>query len=94
VTQVVLVQAITPRPNGGGSLQGRFFVEKICHLLYFEWKVMVYHSYSETNQCANALANFNCSMVRDRELFNVCPSAIKNLLFTDLLGITFPQSIP
>jgi ribonuclease HI len=60
---IVLVQAITPRPNGGGSLQGRFFAEKIRRLLDLEWEMVVHHSYREANQCANALANLDCSIV-------------------------------
>jgi hypothetical protein len=40
----------------GGSLVGRALVGRIFRLVD-DWKVVVYHVYGESNQCADALAN-------------------------------------
>jgi hypothetical protein len=40
----------------GGSFVGRALVGRIFRLVD-DWKVVVYHVYGESNQCADALAN-------------------------------------
>ncbi|MCH91455.1 putative non-LTR retroelement reverse transcriptase [Trifolium medium] len=90
VDSLVVVQAISS--HGHGSWKGKALVEKIRRLLAFDWKVVVHHSYREVNQCADALANYGCSMGLGICFFDACPSSIRNLLFFDLLGNTIPRA--
>ncbi|PNY08707.1 ethylene responsive transcription factor 1b [Trifolium pratense] len=56
----LVVKAI--KLHGNESWKGRSCVEKIHSLLALDWEVVIHHSYREANQCANALANYGCSM--------------------------------
>lgn len=47
---------------------------KICRLLELEWEVVIRHSYRETNQYANALANFVHSLGSYIVYYESCPT--------------------
>jgi hypothetical protein len=76
----------------GGSLVGRALVGRIFRLVD-DWKVVVYHVYGESNQCADALANVGCNMFTDVSFFDSCPHEISHLLTADSLGISIPRDI-
>jgi ribonuclease HI len=91
IDSLVVVQAITS--NGHGSWKGRSLVEQIRRLLALDWQVVVHHSYREANQCADALANYGCSMDAGISFFDFCPSSIKHLLLFDMMGNTTPRVV-
>ena len=57
-----LVVANCINGKGYGSLSGRSLVFEIQRLINLDWEIVVKHSYREANQCADALANFGCSL--------------------------------
>jgi hypothetical protein len=57
------VDCDTITSNGYINISRRSLVEKIRHLIRFNWKVVVHHFYREANQCANVLVNIKCSMM-------------------------------
>ncbi|PNX81975.1 ribonuclease H, partial [Trifolium pratense] len=91
VDSLAVMQVVSSHENG--SWKGRTLVEKIRRLLALDWEVVVHHSYREANCCADALANYGCSLTSGFSFFDVCPSSINNLLFFDLLGYTTPRVI-
>ena len=88
VDSLAVVKAITS--HGHGSWRGRSLVDKTHRLLALDWEVVVHHSYCETNQCVDALANYGCSMDSGICFFDVCPSNISLLLRSDLMGNFIP----
>jgi len=48
---------------------GKSLVEKIRRMIDLECEVVVNHSYCEANQCADALANYGCSLSGDISFF-------------------------
>ncbi|MCI01199.1 non-LTR retroelement reverse transcriptase-like, partial [Trifolium medium] len=91
VDSMTVVKAITS--SGGGSFRGRSIVDKIWRLIDLDWEVLVHHTYRETNQCADALANMGCNMNDGRVYFDVCPSNISHSFLADALGTTTPRMI-
>jgi hypothetical protein len=91
VDSLVVAKAIMSQ--GNGSWRGRSLVERIHRLLALDWEVVISHTYREANKCADALANYGCSMDNGIIYFDRCPSSISNLLLFDVLGNTTPRVI-
>jgi ribonuclease HI len=91
VDSLVVAKAIMSQ--GNGSWRGRSLVERIHRLLALDWEVVISHTYREANKCADALANYGCSMDSGIIYFDRCPSSISNLLLFDVLGNTTPRVI-
>lgn len=68
----------------------RSLIEKIHRLFAFDWEFFVQHSYHKANQCANALANYGCSIDLGSCFFDVCPRSISHLMLSHLLGNSTP----
>jgi len=92
VDSLVVVNCING--NGHGSPSGRSLVFEIQRLINLDWKIVVKHSYREGNQCADALANFRCSLTGEITFFESCPAQFSHLLAADVIGISIPCLIP
>jgi len=54
----------------------------------------VKYSYREANQCADALANFGCSLTGEITFFESCPAQFSHVLAANVIGIYIPHLIP
>jgi len=59
-------------------------VERIRRSISLDWDVVVKHSYKESNQCVDALANFGSSLNED---------IVYYLLLAYVIGILIPRLI-
>lgn len=91
VDSLVVVNARTQ--NERGSPMGRSLVEKIRRMIDLEWEVVVKHSYFEANQCADALANYGCSLSGDISFFESRPTQFGHLLTAVVMGLSIPHLI-
>ncbi|GAU48439.1 hypothetical protein TSUD_100590 [Trifolium subterraneum] len=87
----VVVQVIkTGRMKGS---PGMTLVRNIQRLVNLEWEVRIVHAYSESNQCADTLANTGCTLDRETIYYDDCPPRVRELLLSDVMGITTPRLI-
>jgi ribonuclease HI len=83
----------TLNSNKNGSIMGSSLVVKIRHLLQMDCEVVVCHSYRETNQCADALADLGCSLHTNICFYESCPTQFSHLIVADALGVSVPRFI-
>lgn len=62
-------------------------------MIDLEWEVVVKHSYCEANQCADALANYGCSLSGDISFFESRPTQFGHLLTAVVMGLSIPSLI-
>jgi ribonuclease HI len=79
--------------NKIGSIMGSSLVAKIRRLLQMDCEVVVRHSYRETNRCADALADFGCSLHTNICFYESCPTQFSHLVIADALGVSVPRLI-
>jgi len=89
-----LVVANCINGNGHGSPSGGSLVFEIQRLINLDWEIVVKHSYKEANQCADALANFGCSLMGEITFFESCPAQFSHVLAADVIGISITRLIP
>jgi hypothetical protein len=68
-------------------------VKNIRQLMCLNWDVSEAHAFRESNYCANALANYGCSMESSIWFLDTCHSQPRQLLLVDVMGVTTPQII-
>ncbi|MCI09420.1 putative non-LTR retroelement reverse transcriptase [Trifolium medium] len=85
---VQVIQKVSVQSSMGGSL-----VRRIRRLLELDWEVEISHTYRETNNCVDALANLGCSMGLELTTFEECPSQIREIYDADSMGFTTPRMI-
>ena len=51
------------------------------------------YSYREANQCADALANFGCSLTGEITFFESCLAQFSHVLAANVIGIYIPHLI-
>lgn len=68
-------------------------VAKIRRLLQMDCEVVVRHSYQETNQCADALADLGCSLHTNICFYEFYPTQFSHLVVVDALGVFIPRLI-
>ncbi|KAG4933094.1 hypothetical protein JHK87_047096 [Glycine soja] len=73
--------------NRLGCVSGRRLVHPICNLLSSFTQIQIHH-------CADKLADYACSLGCDYLFFEQQPSFLKDLLFSDAMGVSFPCVIP
>jgi hypothetical protein len=56
-----------------------------------DWVVEISHTYWEANKCADALANYGCSLDYEVVFFDVCPLQAKDMYQYDLQGFSSPR---
>jgi len=61
--------------------------------LELDWEVKVYHTYRETNFCADALAAMGCRSGSKMIIYEQPPAHISSLLFADSVGILHSGSV-
>ncbi|GAU38380.1 hypothetical protein TSUD_147480 [Trifolium subterraneum] len=59
------------KEGGTASNMGYSLVKEIHRLVSFEWEVKIFHSYRETNRCADTLANMGYSLEENIVFFDV-----------------------
>lgn len=68
-------------------------VAKIRRLLQMDCEVVVRHSYRETNQRADVLADLGCSLHTNICFYESCPAQFSHLVVVDALGVSVPRLI-
>ncbi|GAU46467.1 hypothetical protein TSUD_402340 [Trifolium subterraneum] len=92
IDSAIVVDAV----NSGetNSAMGIALIRSIRRIIALNWNVKVYHSYRESNLCADAFANLGCALDENIVFFDTCSSQIRNLLFADISGHTTLRLIP
>jgi ribonuclease HI len=91
VDSLIVAQAI--QTGRSRSIMGHSLVKHIRQLMCLDWEVTVSHAFRESNYCADALANYGCSLDSSIVYFDVCPSQLRNLILADKMGISTPRII-
>ncbi|GAU49779.1 hypothetical protein TSUD_141690 [Trifolium subterraneum] len=76
------------------NVAGSALTDQILKMMTLDWEVEVHHTYREANKCADAMANYGCSIGFDTQYFNSCPVFITELFEADSLGLSMPRLIP
>jgi hypothetical protein len=91
IDSVAVVQVLKERRLN--SSLGSALVKQIWKLLDMDWNIEIFHTYRETNKCADALANLGCSLGYDLVFFDDCPLTIRETFANDNMGISTPRLI-
>jgi hypothetical protein len=75
------------------SSAGISLLKQIWKLLEMDWVVETSHTYREANKCADALANYGCSLDYEVVFFDVCPPQVQDMYQYDLLRLSSPRLI-
>lgn len=66
-------------------------VVAIKQLLAQDWRVEIYHTYREGNQCADFLAKLGARTDDPIVILHDAPAGMNSLLMADALGVSFPR---
>ncbi|GAU30915.1 hypothetical protein TSUD_143630 [Trifolium subterraneum] len=69
-------------------MNGMSFIWKTRKMLELDWKESIYHSYRETNACANNFANMRANGGLNMIYYELVPAQISSIYFANFSEVS------
>jgi ribonuclease HI len=91
IDSMAVVSVLKNRRSSSSS--GCSLLKRIWRLMQHDWIIEISHIYREANKCADALANFGCTLDFNSVFYDSCPTHIMDMYNFDILGHSTPRLI-
>jgi ribonuclease HI len=91
IDSMAVVSVLKNRRSSSSS--GCSLLKRIWRLMQHDWIIEISHIYREANKCADALANFGCTLDFNSVFYDSCPTHIMDMYNFDVLGHSTPRLI-